>query len=110
MISKLSEEQIGCAIEIYEDGASFRTIADSFGVSDGCVRNAFKNYGIRSVNHNALRAKLLPVQVEEAYQRYQDGAFYKEIAQAYGVSASTVFKAFRDAGLPSLGRRPRKRT
>ena len=105
----LGEHEVLEAHELRKSGASYQEIAEGYGVSEGCVRASLKRYGMPVIDTRSMRAKLLGHQIKDAYRMYKQGAFLWRVASAYNVSTGHLHKYFRDAGLPSLGRRAKTR-
>lgn len=85
-------------------------IAERYGVTNQYISYLFKKYNIKWVSHPARRRpkaqKGLGIDLEAAYQHYQQTKNVAKTAKAFAVSMSSLLAAFKAAGKDTtLGRK-----
>lgn len=97
--SACSVAAAGAIARLYESGSSLREIADVVGCSHEQVRLVLEQYGVerRPLVQRALEPGT--EEFEEAVQLFEAGLSLVEVGERVGVSAKTVGKSLRAAGI-----------
>jgi AraC-like DNA-binding protein len=89
--------------ELYESGASLGEVGEKFGVSKSHVGGLFRAAGLQTRPRGVSRALRTAARrrgmAREMHRLYDSGATIEEVAKRFKVSAKTVRRSFRGAGL-----------
>ncbi len=84
---------------MYEAGSTLQAVATALGWSMDKVRSSLRAQGV-AIRPPGKPARAWPISLEEAYRRYIAGQTPEEIGKIVGLNGFSVWKRFRDEGLP----------
>jgi hypothetical protein len=91
---RLSPDQVTDLVQRYQAGELLHELATEFGVHRETASRHLKRRGVDS------RYRLLEPNLDEARRLYEAGWSLARVGDHFAINASTVFNAFRRAGVP----------